>query len=512
MKKQQKKNQNQKTIYYTYNIIAAAGVFTLLCIFPFFVTNGYHNITASKYYFFCISTAFFSLLTAAAYLFRSNKNKTLKKQKKNTSDIFMLIFLAVCVFSCLLSEHRAEAFNGSAGRRMGLVMMAFMAAAYFFISRSYIIRYKEINYFGLSLMIMCLLSVAQYMGADPFSLLADIAKRQRVAFIGLLGNINVFASYLCISVPLFMYLFCAETNKSRVKLYALVSGFGFCGIYASDSDTGILGLAAAFFIVFLFCCKNSCRFLRFWQLICIFSFSSFLFRGLTCLFKNKCRHADTIYSYLLNPWLILAVFCISFSVFLLVRRFPVSEKGLKIIRISVTVISAALILSLLAGVIYFSVFNREMPLGEKSDYLRFDDLWGSERGAIWQKLFKAYLEFPVLKKLIGSGEDTVIFVIRSAYGSGAENSAGQLFDNAHNEPLQYLVTLGLCGLVSYLAAVGTAVKSAIKSGAVLKQAAAICVCVYLVQSLVAITQPITTPLLFVFLGLAQAKPRDNNSP
>ena len=96
-------------------------------------------------------------------------------------------------------------------------------------------------------------------------------------------------------------------------------------------------------------------------------------------------------------------------------------------------------------------------------------------------------------------------MLKETYGSSIKTTVGQYFDNAHNEPFQYLVTLGIFGVSSYLASLGTAVKSGIKSDAQLNKAAAVCVCVYFVQSLVALNQPITTPLLFIFLGLTRSR-------
>lgn len=500
--KKSKKSKEDKIC--AYNKIAAVAVFLLLCIFPLFMTDGYHNITISKYHFFCISTIVFSLLSAVSYYTGSGYKRNAKEQK-NITDRCMLIFLIACVASWLFSSHRIEAFSGSAGRHMGLVLMLLMIMAYFFVSRAYIISYREIDLFGVSIMIICAFAVIQYIGFDPFNLLANILKNQRKSFIAFSGNINVFASYLCISVPLFMYLFCAETKMKRLILYTSTLVFGFFGIITSNSDSGILGLAAAFFIIFFLCCKNSELFSRFWLLVSLCAASFLLFSLLLMVFRSKVRQAETLYVFLLSPWLCAAVFLISAALFLIIRSVPIPEKAFKIIRISVIVLIALIFISLIAVIVYFTFFNTEKSLGKLSLYLRFNDKWGSERGALWQKLAHAYAEFPILKKIFGAGEDTVAFVLKETYGSSIKTSAGQYFDNAHNEPFQYLVTLGLFGAISYLAALGTAVKSGIKSDSQFNRAAAVCVCVYFIQSLVALSQPITTPLLFVFLGLTQSR-------
>lgn len=500
--KKSKKSKDDKI--YGYNKIAAVGVFILLCIFPLFMTDGYHNITISKYHFFCISAICFTLLSVVSYYTGSGYKRNIKEQK-NTTDICMLIFMIACIASWLFSSHRIEAFSGSAGRHMGLVLMLLMIMAYFFVSRAYIISYREIALFGISIIIICAFAVIQYIGFDPFNLLADILKKQRKSFIAFSGNINVFASYLCISVPLFMYLFCTEIKKKRLILYTCTLVFGFFGIITSNSDSGILGLAAAFFIIFLLCCKDSKMFSKFWLLVSICASSFLLFSLLRIIFKSKVRRAETLYVFLLKPWLCAAVILISLTLFLIIRKFPISEKALKIIRISVIVLTVLIIISFIAAIVYFTFFNTKKSLGKLSHYLRFNNKWGSERGKLWRKLAHAYAEFPILKKIFGAGEDTVALVLKETYGSSIKTTVGQYFDNAHNEPFQYLVTLGIFGVSSYLASLGTAVKSGIKSDAQLNKAAAVCVCVYFVQSLVALNQPITTPLLFIFLGLTRSR-------
>lgn len=498
-------NKAKNGTYYVYNKIAAAGVAALICIFPLFITNGYLNITASKYHFFCISTVVFAVITEIAYLCRTDRADLRKREQRNYTDIFMLVFLAVCILSFWFSDYRRAAFTGNAGRMMGLKMMLIMILAYFFISRSYKLRYREIDLLAVSFIIMCAFAVIQFMGFDPLDLLSVVAVKKRVAFISFSGNINVFASYVCIAVPMFMYLFCTETAKKRKILYCCAVVFGFFGVFASDSDAGILGLAAAFLIVFMFCCRSTGSFSEFWLLGAAFSISSLLFRVLSLIFINQCRSSSPMYSALLEPRVFLATFCICVLLYLLSRRFTVSDKGLKIIRILFITICALLFFGFFAAIVYYNVSEAGMPQGFLSGYLRFDDSWGSERGTVWRKLCEAYLDFPIIHKIFGSGEDTVALVLKAAESSAVKTSAGQVFDNAHNELLQYLITLGGFGVLAYLLCVGTAVRSAAKSGSFLRQASSICVCVYFVQSFVTITQPITTPLLFVFLGMTQAK-------
>ena len=111
----------------------------------------------------------------------------------------------------------------------------------------------------------------------------------------------------------------------------------------------------------------------------------------------------------------------------------------------------------------------------------------------------------VINVLLGEGEETVGVLMNQYFKSDKPKWLTVSFDNAHNEFLQYLITQGLIGLLSYLFFVGNAVKSGFKEGSRYQQAAALaCVC-YLAQSVLNISQSITTPLFFVFLALTQTQ-------
>ena len=79
----------------------------------------------------------------------------------------------------------------------------------------------------------------------------------------------------------------------------------------------------------------------------------------------------------------------------------------------------------------------------------------------------------------------------------------QIYDNAHNEVLQYLVTTGLCGAVSYI---GLFVSSFIyifknsKNDLVAYISLAVMLG-YFIQGLMNLNQPITTPFYFVFMAV-----------
>ena len=85
----------------------------------------------------------------------------------------------------------------------------------------------------------------------------------------------------------------------------------------------------------------------------------------------------------------------------------------------------------------------------------------------------------------------------------------EIFDSAHNEYLQYLVTIGPFGLLAYLAIHAAAIIQVIKEK--MKQplyvAALFAVLCYAFQAAVNINQPIATPVMWTLLAISVSKCR-----
>ena len=138
-----------------------------------------------------------------------------------------------------------------------------------------------------------------------------------------------------------------------------------------------------------------------------------------------------------------------------------------------------------------------------SSLLTFDDKWGSYRGYIWRKIVEVYGDAPFVNKLFGYGNESVRVTLKAACYNEMVQVTGKVYDNAHNELLQYLFTTGILGLLSYLALVGSSIVYMWKHA---KEHAWICVCLaatvaYFAQSVLNLNQPITTPLFFVFMAM-----------
>ena len=154
-------------------------------------------------------------------------------------------------------------------------------------------------------------------------------------------------------------------------------------------------------------------------------------------------------------------------------------------------------------VICFTTVFKEADLGKFETILRFSDSYGSYRGYIWKVLVKDYRDMPFINKLFGIGTDSLRPYLVAKYGDKMYRVTNAYYDNAHNECLQYLVTTGIIGLITYAGLVIASIKNALKNeNSWIIPAAVLC---YLAQSFVNINQVVTTPLFFIMLSLLNCR-------
>ena len=115
-----------------------------------------------------------------------------------------------------------------------------------------------------------------------------------------------------------------------------------------------------------------------------------------------------------------------------------------------------------------------------------------------------YKEYSPLQKVFGYGPDTFGLVVWFNNMDEIRQFYGERVDSVHNEFLQYLVTIGPMGLLSYLGIIGTSIWSTVKKRlehpiAVGAMFAVLC---FNVQAVVNIHQPIATPVMWLLLCIS----------
>ncbi|MBQ8167728.1 MAG: O-antigen ligase family protein, partial [Lachnospiraceae bacterium] len=133
----------------------------------------------------------------------------------------------------------------------------------------------------------------------------------------------------------------------------------------------------------------------------------------------------------------------------------------------------------------------------------FNDKWGTYRGFVWSRAWNIFCDAPIINKLFGYGNESFGTYMNAYYYEDMKEIVGRLYDNAHNELLQYLITLGIFGVIAYVGLFLSSVIYMLKYGKQNYMVYAFLVATvgYFVQSLINLNQPITTPLYFVIMAL-----------
>lgn len=160
--------------------------------------------------------------------------------------------------------------------------------------------------------------------------------------------------------------------------------------------------------------------------------------------------------------------------------------------------------------LFYTYVDTDTKLTGMLKLFRFRDKWGTNRGGVWVRCMKLFAQSDWRVKLFGFGPDLLKKPLADAYGAEIAAYCNLSFNNAHNEYIQYLLTHGALGLTAYLTfAIGAcaslfrrARKSAAAAGLLAGALA------YLLHAAVNVNQPITTPLLFLFLSASVSVPTE----
>jgi len=463
--------------------------FLVFGIYPLFVTDYYFNIQKSKSYFFIISTTVCFLILVISHFILVGKNR---KPKENNlpflilDQLFLLYFL-IQIVSFWVSPYKADALLGENGRWFGFLVHICFYLSFFLLSR-YLETTKILYILFISSSLVFLLGFINHLGLDPFGFYTEIAPGTQISYISTIGNINVFSSFVSIMLPIGIGYFCLCENKLQIPVYFYIC-FGYLGLISGNSDSGFLSIGFLFLILPLFFCETwkalshmfLCQ-LGFWP-------CALLIHVLDAMPKIHNFPLNGIPAALTTLPVILTGFILNLIIFFLCylyqkKKLPFSPKNFRTIYICLLII----------GMIITAIFC----------IIIFDDSFGSHRGYIWKRTILLIKEFPPLRKFFGYGADTFSILFCSLFEEESLAQFKYIYDNAHCEFLQYIVTSGICGAISWLTLLGSGIilsfRNYQKYSPVLFALGCSVLC-YFVQSFVNVSQPVTTPYVFLILGI-----------
>lgn len=505
MSNKKKKQQNHPPLSPRQKVVG--GYLTLMFgVFPVFCTDGFFNIRHDRYYFFLALSLALLLFWGITILGGDRKNAIGKLQ---VPDWAMLGFLLVCILSTVCSVHPDKALLGTAGRNNGLILMAVYVGIYFAVSRYGKPGPAAFAALGIVSAFVSVLTVLNFFSLDPLKMLEPLTVSDRKIFFSTIGNKNLLSGYLCITLPVLTVLYVQDSPKWLRVLSLICLCPGFAALMAADSDSGLLGLGVFTMVYLVWYSRRPGRLKRLFTVWTVMLLSARLLQPFVALPTVQSKDLSQLQQFFVSslPGLVLLILLagLTMLLYLLDRKHPEALLPKFVPRILIGLLGA-LILAITVAAVYLTV-HAEILLQGMWKHLRLDDTWGTNRGFMWQKTMEIYRNFPLWRKLLGSGPDTFYYMFQP-YFSELNKYWTSSTNAAHNEYLNYLITVGLLGTAAYCTAL---ISSLIRGWRGIRQdpmgavycAAVIC---YSAQAVVSIAQPITTPFLFLFLALCAGLP------
>lgn len=369
-------------------------IIVMLAVFPLWTGfQGYANITFSKFLFFVIVTGLWLALIIAG------SSVSGERPIIRAGGWAVLALAAAAFISAAFSPYGTDVIIG-AGRYDGLVSLLLYGCI--FLGVSAYARPKPLYVWCLafSVTVCCVVSLLQLLGHDPLNLFPGDMDffghgiQYSAEFLGNIGNVDVFATLLCVSVPLFFGAY--VTSKDKLSALLLPpAAFALFIAMESDVASAKAGLAVGFIL------------------------------GAVVLLRKR----------RLKKLLIAAA--VAAAAIVLAANVTFTQNGV--------VLGSAPVQSQAGAEGTSTAYEIGQIL-----HGHFEDSYGSGRIGIWRQLLEVYPERPVL----GGGPGTVSDRIDIEYSRHVEETGETLrtrVDNAHNEYLGYLMDDGALGLAAYLA-------------------------------------------------------------
>lgn len=495
-----KKKQKKNTLSPRQRVVGA--YLTLMFgVFPLFCTDGFFNLRHDRYYFFLVLSGVLLAFWGITWLCGDRKNTI---GKLRVTDWAMLGFLSVCIISTVFSIAPVAALLGTAGRNNGLVLMAVYVGVYFVVSRNGRPGPVVFSVLGIVSAFVSVLTVLNFFSLDPLGMLEKLSVADKKIFFSTIGNKNLLSGYLCITLPVLTVLFIEDSRKWLRVLALCCLAPGFAALMAADSDSGLLGLGIFAAVYLIRYARQPGKLKRFMLVLTVMLLSARLLQPISAipaLVGKSMSFLQQFFVYSVPGFvLLLAAAAATGALELLDRKHP----NLLLPKWIPFVIIALFGMVLLAAVVTMIILtlNPEIPVQGLLQHLRLDYTWGTNRGFMWSKTMEIFREFSLWRKLFGSGPDTFYYTFQpyfeelTKYWTSSTNAA-------HNEYLNYLITIGILGASAYCTALISGVIHCFRRMKQQPVGAVYCAAVicYGAQALVSIAQPITTPLVIIFLGL-----------
>ena len=499
------------------NLFTTAYLLLIFGVYPFYMKEGYVDIGKAKYHFFLYSSlAAVGILSLTGIVCKIQKLLSQCRQKQAPSldlnglsltDLLVMLFAAELFLSFALSDYPREAFWGTEGWYMGLILFLTLCSLYFLISR-FRINGKLILYAGMAASgAVFLLGIL-----DRFSFYLIPLKIRQPGFISTLGNINWFCGYLSVLAPLGIcpLIFSEQSASPSLKkrlVYSVYTVLAFTAGFCQGSDSILLFWAALLFLLLWVASSNASWLVNCLLSVSLWCFSASAVRILFRVFPGGYNYeTNNLCLFLVHSNTVLFTGCFTFFLFLFLRERSGNRSLKKPVR---TILAFLVTLCFLLWLLLALKNTKEgIPFLSQSSLFLLNSSWGNGRGAALKAGWDLFRQMPFSQKMLGAGPDCFSSLAYSPPELAAELNAafgGSRLTNSHNELLTSLVNTGIAGTFLYLGIqlsfMARCLKRKTEADALYPMAA--CVFCYLIHNLVSFSQVLNLPFLFLILGMGE---------
>lgn len=509
--------------------LAAIAAVVILLIFPLYVRDFYFDILNAKYQFYYITMlavliiAFIIFVFHVIQDFRYEDGKNVKVmfrsfsiKKMPLSHSFASIFLIVCIISTLQSQYLYESFWGNEGRYTGLFLLAIYVITFLFISRFLKLKKRYLNLFLVAGMLACIFGITDYFKLNLFHFKDELVAADWPVYTSTFGNINTYNAYVALVIGCCGALFIdAETKKEKIWYFIcyLIASYS---LITGGSDNAYLALLALFGFLPFWAFRTWKGVEKYFVMLSSFATITYIAGLIHNHMGNRVEILEGVFSVVIRSRLL--VFAVAglwlLTVILYVIEAAAKERIYKLGKLPVyiwTVLAAVIILAVGYALYDANAGGHADKYGSVQRYVHFDDDWGTQRGMVWRLALDDYKnEFTWNEKVFGYGPET--FGIMTHQWNNDETIAKTtvIYDNAHNEYLQYFVTIGPIGVLSY---VGILICACIEMNRRKEKSPYVLGCFfavlcYAVQATVNLCVPIVAPIMWMLMSVGTAQSED----
>ncbi|MBQ5398258.1 MAG: O-antigen ligase family protein [Ruminococcus sp.] len=494
----------------------------MFSVFPLYFSSQYSHIRHDKLNVFLLLSCVLTIAEIIIGLLLLNERNREgiipdKKwyQRLTLTDYAFAALILVYIVSTIFSAYPDQCLTGEIGRNNGLFLFILYFFVYIVASRCFAFKEYVFVVLGITAAIVCTLCILNYFYIDPIGILNNYSEKTAKDFTSTIGNKNIMSAFCCVVVPLFLVFWLNHKNTVLRCFYLALTGLGFAAMLCADSESGFLGFAPLMALLLLYYSRSLKKLSGYFIAVSVMLICAKAVRLFSLAMGDKQKGFGAMQKFFIysdKSYIALAVVAAVAVAFALLAR-----KGDKKLPVAVPIALGALYLAgiaVLVGVfVNYTFVDTTSKLNSVTKLFRFNEKWGTHRGYMWIKAWEIFLGSGFKNAIVGWGPDCFYYAFEPFFTELNDKFGNSSTNCAHNEFLNYLVTVGVFGLAAYLTVMGSAIVRAFRKAkenylALAFIAPVVC---YLFQSTVNIATPIVTPLVFIFLGLAESVCRQKES-